>query len=107
MERKGKVRRAFLLTAAVYIILNIFLFGLIKAYINTNNTVSRNQLVMASVSETNDKTTIKLLGKNFEIDKNNNAETIAKICTYTVMSDKLRICTDIVLKSKDIILNFI
>ncbi|MBQ8435748.1 MAG: hypothetical protein IJX24_07055 [Oscillospiraceae bacterium] len=105
MERKRKVRRAFLLTAAIYIIINIFLFGLIKAYINTNNIVSRNHLVMASVSECNDITTIRILGKNFEIDKNNNTGTIAKICTYAVMSDKLRICTDIILKTKDIILN--
>ncbi|MBE6844426.1 MAG: hypothetical protein E7508_01745 [Ruminococcus sp.] len=106
MERKRKIRRAFILTAAIYVIINIFIFGLMRAYINTNNIISRNQLVMASVSENRDKKTINILGKNFEIDKSNTAGTLAKLCTYTVMSDKLRICTDIILKSKEFILDY-
>ncbi len=107
MERKKKIRRAFILIFAVYTIINIFIFGLMKAYVNTNNTVSKNQLVMASVFENPDTTSIEILGKSFEIPKENTEKTIAEICIYTLMTDKIRICTDLILKCRELAENYL
>lgn len=104
MERKRKIRRAFILIFAFYIVINIFIFGLMKAYINTNNIVSRNQLVMASVIEKEDTTKIKVLGKSFEFDKDNAVKSATEACIYAIMPEKARVCTDIILTFRDIIL---
>lgn len=101
MERKRKIRRAFLLAVCIYIIINMFIFGLMKAYLNTNNTASRNQIVMASVSQNTEKTEIEILGKNFSINKNQKAEKIAETVLYLFMPYKIRACTEIVIKCEN------
>lgn len=103
MERKRKIRRAFILISAFYIVINVFIFGLMKAYINTNNIISRNQIVMASVSQNNTKTKINILGKDFEFDKNDAVKSAAEACVYAIMPEKARVCTDIILTFKDVI----
>ncbi len=105
MERKRKIRRAFILIFAFYIVINIFIFGLMKAYINTNNIVSRNQLVMASVTEKKDTIKIKVLSKSFELDKDNAMKSAAEACVYAIMPENARVCTDIILTFGDIILH--
>ena len=103
MKHKRKVKRAFILIFSVYAIANIFIFGFMNAYVNTNNIVSKNQLVMASVTESNDETRLKILGKRFVIPKENTEKTIAEVCVYTLMTDKMRVCTDLILKIKSLI----
>ena len=101
MNNKRKTRRAFILFFAVYIIINVFVFGFMKAYVNTNNIISKNHLVMASITENQDKTNIKILGKSFAIDKKNTEKTISEVCIYTLMTDKIRICTDLILQFRE------
>ncbi len=105
MERKKKIRRVFTLIISLYIILNILIFGMMNAYMETNNVLSKNQLVMVSVTENVNKTNIEILGKNFEIDKNNTAKTIVQACTYTLMPEKIRVCTDVILTFRNIVKN--
>lgn len=104
MERKRKIRRVFILIFAFYAIINIFIFGLMTAYMKTNNILSRNKLVMASVTENSETKNIKILNKNFVIDKDNSIKSLAEICTYALIPEKVRVCTDIILTFKDIIL---
>lgn len=108
MERKRKIRRASILILSVYIFVNVFVFGLMKAYMNTNNIISKDRLVMASVTETENMTNIKILGKSFQINTRDNAKNISQIAVYAIMSDKARACTDIILNltssAKEIIL---
>lgn len=106
MEHKRKVRRAFILGFSVYAIINIFIFGFMKAYVNTNNIVSKNHIVMASVTENKENKSIEILGRNFEIPKEDSERTIAEICVYTLMTDKMRICTDLILKCREVIENY-
>lgn len=101
MERKRKIRRAFILTLGIYIIINIFIFGLMKAYLNTNNIVSRNQIVMASVSQENENTEINVLGKKIIVNKNKASEKLTESLLYFMMPYKLRACTEIVIKCED------
>lgn len=101
MDRKKKIRRAFILSASVYVIINIFIFGIMNAYVNTNNTVSRDHLVMASVSEINEKTTLKILDRTFELDKDSIFKTAGTAGLYAMMPNKLRVCTDIILNGKN------
>lgn len=104
MERKKKIRRAFILIFAFYVIINIFIFGLMTAYMKTNNILSRNKLVMASVTENSETKNIKILDKSFVIDKNNSIKSISEICIYALIPEKIRVCTDVVLTFKDILL---
>lgn len=101
MERKRKIRRGFFLAFSIYFIINIFIFGLMKAYLNTSNMVKRDHLVMMEVSQNTEKTEIQVLGKNFVINKNDNIEKIAETIIYFVMPYKLRACTDIVMQCED------
>ncbi len=101
MEKRKKIRRAFMLAFFIYIIINIFIFGLMKAYLNTNNIVSRNQLVMASIEQNSQKTEIEILGKNFSINKNQKSEKVVETVLYLLMPDKIRACTEIVIQCKN------
>lgn len=105
MTHKRKIKRIFILAAFLYITINIFIFGIMNAYINTNNTVSKNQLVMASVSENANITNIKILGRSFEIKKQTTAKNVSKACIYALMSEKLRICIDVILNGKELLTN--
>ncbi len=97
MERKRKIRRASILIMSVYIFVNIFVFGLMKAYMNTNNIISKNRLVMASVTATENITNVEILGKSFEINTQDNKKNISQLAVYALMNDKARVCTDIIL----------
>ncbi|MBQ3566265.1 MAG: hypothetical protein IJA12_03720 [Oscillospiraceae bacterium] len=99
MERKRKIRRASILIMSVYIFVNIFVFGLMKAYMNTNNIISKNRLVMASVTETENRTNIEILGKSFEINTQDNIKKFSQLAVYALMNDKARVCTDIILNA--------
>jgi len=100
MNRKKKIRRCFILIFSVYIILNYFVFGFIKAYVNTNNTINKEQLAIAYINDEQNIRNIEVLGKNFIIDKNNNINEYLRIGIYTVMTDKMRISADIVFNLK-------
>ncbi len=97
MNRKKKIRRAFLLAFFIYIIINMFIFGLMRAYLNTNNIASRDKIAMASLSQNAEKTEIKILGKNFSINKKNKNENIAQAFLYILLPYNVRACTEIVI----------
>ena len=103
MERKRKIRRFFILAVCFYIIVNAFLFGLMNAYLNTNNIVSKNQLIMASVTQTEKTTKINILGKEISINKNETLKAVSQAVLYTVMPEKVRFCTDIILNCSDLV----
>lgn len=50
-----------------------------KAYLNSYNIISKDQLVMAEVNNNNSKTEIKILNKKFYFDKNKSLQNTAWI----------------------------
>ena len=66
MERKRKIKRASILAVFIYVMINGFVWGFMKAYLNSYNIISKDQLVMAEVNNNNSKTEIKILNKNGE-----------------------------------------
>ena len=70
MERKRKIKRASILAVFIYVMINGFVWGFMKAYLNSYNIISKDQLVMAEVNNNNSKTEIKILNKKFYFDKN-------------------------------------
>lgn len=97
MHRKKKIRRAFLLALCIYIIINMLIFGLMKAYLNTNNIVSRNKIAMASLSRSAETTEIKILNKKFIINKDREIENITQTFLYILMPYNIRACTEIII----------
>ena len=77
-----------------------------KAYLNTNNIISREHIVMASVSQNNENTEIKILGKSFIINKSKIAQPLAETLLYIFMPYKLRTCTEIIIKCEDIFTDY-
>ncbi|MGN1481463.1 hypothetical protein [Porcipelethomonas sp.] len=98
MERKKKIKRAAILAVFIYIMINGFVWGLMKAYLNSYNTVSKEQLVMAEVNNSKQKTEIKILNKKFYIDKNKTFQNTAGIILYILMPDKAKLSTEIVMQ---------
>ena len=69
MERKRKIKRASILAVFIYVMINGFVWGFMKAYLNSYNIISKDQLVMAEVNNNNSKTEIKILNKKFYFDR--------------------------------------
>lgn len=101
MHRKKKIRRAFLLALCIYIIINMLIFGLMRAYLNTNNIVSRDKIAMATLSQNAEKTEINILGKKFSIYKNHNAKNLAQAFLYILLPYNVRACTEIVIRCEN------
>ncbi len=97
MERKKKLKRAAILSVFIYIMINGFIWGFMKAYMNSHNIFSNEHLAMAEVQKSEDKTEIKILNKNFSIDKNKTAENTAGILLYILMPDKVRTSTELIM----------
>ena len=98
MNRKKKIRRVFFLAASIYIVLNIFIFGLMTAYVNSNNIASPDRIAMAEVNSTADQTKFKVLGKTFTMEKDKAVQNSVLAAVYLIMPHKMRACTEIVLK---------
>ncbi len=96
MTRKKKIRRAFLLAAGIYIIINIFIFGLMIAYVNTNNIVSSDKVVMAEIKNSAQTTNIEILGKDVTIEKNSEIEKISETAVYALMPYCFRFSAEII-----------
>lgn len=79
-----KTKRASILAVCIYIMVNSFVWGLMKAYINSYNAVNHEQLVMAQISDSSDGKEISIMGNSFYIssetnDKGNTAKTICSL----------------------------
>ena len=70
MNNKRKIKRASILAVIIYIMINGFVWGLMKAYINSYNSINRDKLVMAQITDKPDGKEIKILGGSFIIPEN-------------------------------------
>lgn len=98
MEQKRKIKRILILTAFIYIIINGFVWGFMKAYINSHNIVSNEQLAMATITKESGQTNIKILNKDFSINKKNKALNKIEIIIYILLPDKARTATEIIMQ---------
>ncbi len=79
-----KTKRASVLAVCIYIMVNSFVWGLMKAYINSYNAVNHEQLVMAQINDSSDGKEISIMGNSFYIssettDKSTTAKTIGSL----------------------------
>lgn len=98
MEKKRKIKRAAILTAFIYIMINGFVWGLMKAYLNTYNIINKNQLVMAKVTNEKSGTEIKILNKKFYLSKKQSMNNTAGIILYIVLPDKYKATAEIIMQ---------
>lgn len=97
MTRKKKIRRFFIVAACVYVIINLFVYGLMTAYMNTNNTVSSKKVVMADVSADGETTKVNILGKEFSLQRENEFDKAMEATVYIAMPFKIRLCTELLI----------
>ena len=98
MERKRKIKRASILAVFIYVMINGFVWGFMKAYLNSYNIISKDQLVMAEVNNNNSKTEIKILNKKFYFDKNKSLQNTAGFLLYIILPDKIKTTAEIVMQ---------
>lgn len=98
MERKRKLKRAAILAIFIYIMINGFVWGFMKAYLNSYNIISKDQLVMAEVKNSNSKTEIKILNKKFYLDNNKTFQNAAGVILYILLPDKIKTTAEIVMQ---------
>ncbi len=101
MERKIKIKRAAILAVFIYIMINGFIWGFMKAYLNSHNIISKDQLVMAEVKNKNSKTEIKILNKKFYFDNNRTFQNASGILLYIVLPDKIKATAEIVMQCEN------
>ena len=98
MERKRKIKRASILAVFIYVMINGFVWGFMKAYLNSYNIISKDQLVMAEVNNNNSKTEIKILNKKFYFDKNKSLQNTAGFLLHIILPDKIKATAEIVMQ---------
>lgn len=79
-----KTKRAAILAVCIYIMVNSFVWGLMKAYINSYNSVNHEKLAMAQINDSSDGKEISIMGNSFYIpseadEKSSTAETISSL----------------------------
>ncbi|MCM1225874.1 MAG: hypothetical protein NC320_00410 [Clostridium sp.] len=60
-----KLKRASILAVIIYVMINLFVWGLMKAYINSHNAVNHDKLVMAEISDDKDGKRVSIMGNSF------------------------------------------
>ena len=95
MTARKKVIRIMVVVTGVYIILNILVYGVMTAYKNTHNTLNEDKLTMAEVKDSGRHTSIKILGKEYSADINDDMENTALALLYCAASEKARACAEI------------
>ncbi len=95
--KKSKTKRAVILAVFIYIMINGLVYGLLKAYLNSHNAVSREQWKMASVTKKGHAAEITVLDSSFTIDLSNAVEGASAVCIYTVLPDKVRAAARVIM----------
>ena len=90
MNNKTKIKRASILAFIIYIMINGFVWGLMKAYINSYNSINRDKLVMAQITDKPDGKEIKILGGSFIIPENNSDTQAVYTAAWSLMPDKIK-----------------
>ena len=96
-KRRKVIKRATIFTIGIYIILNGFICGMLKAYLKSHNAVSKDQLVAAVYTENDNKADLKILDKNFVLDKGIVKDTKICMAAYTLMPDRTKAALEIIL----------
>ena len=81
MNNKRKIKRASILAVIIYIMI---------AYINSYNSINRDKLVMAQITDKPDGKEIKILGGSFIIPENNSDTQAVYTAAWSLMPDKIK-----------------
>lgn len=85
-----KVKRASILAVCIYIMINSFVWGLMKAYINSYNAVNHEKLVMAQICESPDGKEISIMGNRFHIPSEAGESSSISKALSSLISVKIR-----------------
>lgn len=91
--KKGYKRHIFL-GVMLYVMLNCFAIGFMKVYMSSYNSVNREQLVMAQISDNENGKTVSIMGNSFTVSTKK--ESPSKQAFRTLVPIKIRIAEEIV-----------
>lgn len=85
-----KIKRASILAVIIYIMINSFVWGLMKAYINSYNAVNHEKLVMAQICDSPDGKEISIMGSSFCINSEAEDSSCAQKAVKSLIPVKIR-----------------
>ncbi len=93
MQRNCK--RGVILGIIIYVMLNAFVWGIMKAYVGSHNSASREQLAMAQITDSEKGRNISIMGNSFEIPEDDKKENNALNALKTLVPVKIRAAEEI------------
>lgn len=88
-------KRRITLAVIIYIMINCFAWGIMKAYINSHNCVSRDKLVMAQISDTENGKKVSVIGGSITIPDEKHRENDVYSSIKTLIPLKIRVAEEI------------
>ena len=101
MTGKKKILRCIFTVVCVYIILNVLVYGIMTAYMNTSNMISEDKLTMAEVRKSGKQTRIKILGKEYSAEINDDTSSTVLTLLYCTASEKIRACAELLIQARE------
>ena len=101
MTGRKKVLRNIAAAVCVYIILNVLIYGIMTAYMNTRNILNEDKLTMAEVSGSGEQTKIKILGREYSADISPEAVGNITAVLYCTANEKIRACAELMTQARE------
>ena len=101
MTGRKKTLRIVVMIVSIYIILNILIYGIMTAYMNTKNILSEDKLTMAEVNESGKHTKITILGMEYTADIEQDTGNAITAFLYCAANEKIRACAELITHAKE------
>lgn len=90
-----KLKRVSILAVIIYIMINSFVWGLMKAYINSHNAISNEKLVMAQITDSPNGKKISVMGNSFYISSEKKEDNRLKNTLESFIPAKIKAASEI------------
>lgn len=90
-----KIKRASIIAIIIYVMINSFVWGLMKAYINSHNAISHDKLAMAQVTDSPNGKKISVMGTCFYIPDKREDKSRVDCALQTLIPIKIRTASEI------------
>ena len=101
MTARKKVLRNIVTVVCVYIILNVLIYGIMTAYMNTRNILSEDKLTMAEISGNGEQTSIKILGREYSANISEQTLGTVTAVLYCAANEKIRACAELLTQARE------
>lgn len=92
---RSKIKRASITIVIIYIMINGFVWGLMKAYINSYNAINSEKLVMAQLTDKSGGKEVKILENRFFLPDKLDKDSNIYFAVRSIMPSRIRAVSEI------------